>query len=223
MGESLRVAGQILTGLALGITALACVSVLRHASTSSPVAAAGPPRGESSSSGVDAVVRNAAAAPDARDAPAPEQSPSMQATSEAGIVLLDQGSPIELMTESYRASGSNAVFATDLLQRHRQIKDSADDPSWSRDAERKLWDMIALEPEVRAFQVASIVCRTSGCEIQVFANSGEAADAWNGLISKFKQAIPFGVLTSSHASGAGGRTMYVVFLLRNASAGEGSR
>lgn len=214
----MRIELQILSGIVLGAVILVGLSGLRRVSRSASIVPISHQGGSSLVGGSDVGRATDLRAVAARQVSEDVESARKSESDE--LELIERGSPLELMINGYTRVRPEESLAVQLLQRHRQIRESPDEPAWSRDAERKLWEMIALSPEGPALEVASIMCRSAGCEVQVFANSESSARAWSGLKASLAQAIPGNVLVSTHQSSSGGRAISIAFLARESSAND---
>lgn len=219
----MRVGIQVLVGVVLGVAIVAGVSGLRRP--------AGPMVGEAttqenkapSTPHVEGTVPNPLMPADADTVHPPvEDSASAGSSLLEAIERLERGSPLQLATSRLVKGGDEERVVADMLRRHRLVRESPDEPAWTRDTERKLRDSILASQEGAAFEVASIVCRSAGCEVQVFSDSTRASGAWHALTKELAKEIPFTVLSGSLASASDtGRRMNILFLLKYNATEEG--
>lgn len=206
----------MLSGIALGLALLVGVSGIKRIAKPAPTGVAIQEKSEHSFPRVDEASRNSAMFSDSATVREHEDPGSLGKTFADEVDLIVRGSPLELMINNFAKPGADATLAVELLRQHRLITESSDDPAWSRDAERRLWETIMLSQEGPAFEIASITCRTAGCEVQVFTDSQKAASTWNDLTGRLAQGTPFAVVRRNYLStGFDGRKMRVLYLVKD--------
>jgi hypothetical protein len=91
--------------------------------------------------------------------------------------------PYERALRALEAQGGadgTAETAEFLRQKHQDIVTSIDDPTWTRTTEQQLLSFFYSQPEIGGadgLEIASVSCRSVGCEIQALAISAEAQTA----------------------------------------------
>lgn len=103
--------------------------------------------------------------PDA-DYAAPPIEP-MGAGSSAARLLEEraQAKPYDALVKMMMMDENTEAFARNLTFYHAELMSSDDDPNWTRSMERELYKYVVRTSN--AAEVVSLVCRKSGCEMQL--------------------------------------------------------
>jgi hypothetical protein len=103
-----------------------------------------------------------------------------------------------------------------LSEQHMQLLTEAKDPSWSLEMEQDLSQFIGQGNGTGEFEILSIECRTSACEILAFGNLPTSSQRWNLLGAEMnKQPWSSNFQGNSTSSSAqNGRTTIVTILQR---------
>jgi hypothetical protein len=105
-----------------------------------------------------------------------------------------------------------------LKQSHDRIMGSPDEPTWTRPMEQELATFINSQPEIGTLEIASLQCRSAGCEIQVLAGPDDSALAggWQAVMRRlsetdtYRSALRYGVYVTELDD----RTVYLTTLDR---------
>jgi hypothetical protein len=110
-------------------------------------------------------------------------------------------SPYERAVRHLQSQSDAAPTLARLARAHANIANAEDDPEWTRPTERQLFDFIYAQPEMNGLEIVSVVCRKTGCELQLLgtmndnarSRSGEGPGGWQAALRR----LPASTLSSS--------------------------
>jgi hypothetical protein len=168
--------------------------------------------------------------------PAPMSMPAEPATS--GIAPKPVSSPSDapgaavpssahgaygMLIERFRNLQGAEKLVTDLTQTHETFMSTPDDPTWARDMEQRIAELINGQPEAASLEISSITCRSLGCEIQVLGTLNDAKLLANGAIGGWQavtarvrnsRLLPAIEVQQTFVAGVADRTAYITMLRR---------
>jgi hypothetical protein len=128
----------------------------------------------------------------------------------------------QLMLDQDDANPGRGVArqAAALTHYHEKVAGAEDDPAWARPMEQRVRKAILADPVAERLQIASVACRKTGCEVQLFEThpSAKPTDlpAWFQAVERIRKSDLGAAIEMAATFGArdGDRIMYVTTFKR---------
>ncbi|WP_397532652.1 hypothetical protein [Roseateles sp.] len=103
-----------------------------------------------------------------------------------------------------------------MTELHQQLGAEARDHSWAHELETQLRQYLQRKAPAPEFEIMTVECRQTLCQLQVFGNGPESRDRWDALFRAMQQETWYAAFGGSQTSSAtvNGRSVIFVFLKR---------